>query len=47
MKVYVISFTYGGCVRVFTDKSKALEFKRQYEVSTQEELLFQIKEVEE
>jgi len=47
MKVYVVSFTYGGCLRVFIDKENAEEFKKDYEFTTQDELIIQIKEVEE
>jgi hypothetical protein len=43
--VYVISFTYGGCLRVFTNEFMALEFKRQYEIGMDEKLIFQIMEV--
>jgi hypothetical protein len=45
MKLHIVSFTYGGCLRVFTSKEKAEEFKKKYEFSTQDTLIIQTMEV--
>jgi hypothetical protein len=31
MKVYVVSCTYGGCLKVFTSREKAEEYKEREE----------------